>query len=168
VPHWASLVHLPQAPVVRLQVGAVVEEQGSVVVVPLSPLHATHPSLVASHTGVFPEHAALDVHCTHLPASAPVPHCVERQTIEPSTGVHGPSPFLYPQRLSVSQTPETHARAPSVVVHVPPGTGLPLVTCGWQIPLPERLSHQLPAPHSASVKQALPHAPVAVLQKGPA
>jgi len=68
-----------------------------------------------------------------------------------------------------SQTAETHARAPRIAVHVPPGTWIPFDVFGWQtpVPLPARSSHQLPVPHSASVKQAFPHAPVATLQKAP-
>jgi len=51
-------------------------------------------SLVASHTGVTPEHALLDVHWTQFPASAPVvAHRVERQTTAPFPAVQGPSPF---------------------------------------------------------------------------
>jgi hypothetical protein len=88
-----SLVHFPHAPVVRLHVGAVVDEQGSVTPVPLSPLQATHDSLVPSHTGVVPEHEALEMHASHLPASTPVPQIVDRQTSVPSSGVQGPSPF---------------------------------------------------------------------------
>ena len=62
-----------------------------------------------------------------------------------------------------------HARDPIVVEHVPPGTGSPFATFGWQTPAaPLRLSHQLPAPHSASVVHAVPHAPVVALQNGPA
>jgi hypothetical protein len=63
--------------------------------------------------------------------------------------------------------PETHARSPIVVVHVPPGIGSPSGTLGWQMPGPERLSHQSPLPHSASVVQLDPHPPVAMLQNGP-
>jgi hypothetical protein len=67
----------------------------------------------------------------------------------------------------VSHTAETQARAPRPAVHVPPGTGSPFDTFGWHWPVPERSLHQLPAPHSASVKQTFPHAPVDVLQNGP-
>jgi hypothetical protein len=35
------------------------------------------------------------------------------------------------------------------------------------MPGPEKLLHQLPAPHSASVWQAVVHAPVVVSQYGP-
>jgi hypothetical protein len=34
--------------------------------------------------------------------------------------------------------------------------------------MPAKLLHQLPAPHSASLKHVALHAPVTVLQKGPA
>jgi hypothetical protein len=70
--------------------------------------------------------------------------------------------------LSVSQTPATHARVATAPLHAPPGTGLPFCTFGWQRPAAVTLLHQLPAPHSLSVVQLLPHAPVVVLQKAPA
>jgi hypothetical protein len=54
-----------------------------------------------------------------------------------------------------------------VVVHVPPGIGSPSATLGWQTPAPDRLSHQSPVPHSESVVQLVPQAPVVVLQNGP-
>ena len=54
------------------------------------------------------------------------------------------------------------------MVHVPPGIGCPFGVCAWHAPVPLRLSHQFPAPHSESVKHRFPHAPVATSQKGPA
>jgi hypothetical protein len=153
-----------------MQYGAPVDEHGSVVAIPLSPLQPTQELVVGSQTGVIPLHVLLEVHWTQRPASGPlVAQIVERQTVVPSPALHGPSPFLDPQALSTSQTPETHARDPIVVVQVPPGTGSPFATFAWQTPAaPLRLSHHLPAPHSASVVHVLPQTPVVVLQNGPA
>ena len=41
-------------------------------------------------------------------------------------------------------------------------------TLGWHWPVPARSLHQLPVPHWLSFVQALPQAPVATLQMGPA
>jgi hypothetical protein len=161
-----SLPHLPQVPA-EAQYGRVELGHESVALEPLSPLHTTQVSVATSHTGVVEVHVVLDRHCSQRPVSGPVvAQRAERQTVLPE---HGPSPLANPHLLSfVSHTPDTQARPPSVVVHVPPGTWIPLLTFGWQMPGPERSSHQLPAPHSASAKQLLPHAPVVVSQYGPA
>jgi hypothetical protein len=68
----------------------------------------------------------------------------------------------------VSHTPETHARDPSVGVQVCPVTPVPLGSFGWQTPGPPNALHHCPDPHSASDWHAVVHAPVAVLQYGPA
>jgi hypothetical protein len=93
-----------------------------------------------------------------------------RQTGALGPGVHGASPFKRPQLLSVSHAPVRHARAPSDIVHVPPGTGWPFDVFGWHMPVPTppRSLHQFPTPHSTSVKHVVPHAPLVALQNGPA
>jgi hypothetical protein len=78
-----------------LHVGAKVDEQGSVTLVPLSPLQTTHVSVVPSQTGSAAGHVPEATHCSHLPAFGPVvAQIVERHTTVPSPAVQGPSPFL--------------------------------------------------------------------------
>jgi hypothetical protein len=65
-----------------------------------------------------------------------------------------------------TQRLDTHARIATAVTQLPPGTGCPFATFGWHAPASARLLHQFPAPHSASVKHVVPHAPEVVLQFG--
>jgi hypothetical protein len=57
-------------------------------------VHCTQTFLLVSQTDVGAEQSASALHCSHLPAFAPVVvQCVERQTRAPFVSVHGPSPF---------------------------------------------------------------------------
>jgi hypothetical protein len=162
-----SAVQVPQVPLAP-QKGSALVGHASVVLAPSSPLQTTHVFDVPSQTGVAVAQVALETQASHLPAFGPVvAQIVDRHTTGPVEDVHVGSPLARPQSPSLSQTPETQAREAIVETQAFPGTGFPLVTCGWHTPAPARLSHQLPLPHSASVLQLLPHAPVAVLQKGP-
>jgi hypothetical protein len=76
----------------------------------------------------------------------------------------------------VSQTPLTQTSAPAAAVHVPFSVGFMWApSVGMGVPFARSGVHEcavslhhLPAPHSASVVQVLPHAPVVVSQMGPA
>jgi hypothetical protein len=101
----------------RKQKGFVAVGQGSVEVVPLSPLQATQVFVLVLQTGVLPPHCEELVHWTqvpllvlqkgiapeqsesmvqptHTPAVGPVlPHFCERQTVSPLLESQGPSPL---------------------------------------------------------------------------
>src|SRR6185312_3816092 len=89
-------------------------------------------------------------------------HMPERQTVEPSSGVHGPSPSARPHSLSLlSQTPLAQVSIAAPLEQLPSsvgfmwggslGTGEPLASFGvhWCIDS----SHQLPPLQSASTLQ---------------
>jgi hypothetical protein len=136
---------------------------GSVAVDPLSPLHPAQVFCVELHTGVAPRHAAISgvVHCTHV---ADVGLHAGVEAVQLASLAH---PSHVPARAPLAtQVVDTHARVATATTQVPPGTGWPFDTFGWHIPAPARSLHQSPAPHSASVKHALPHVPVVVLQYG--
>ena len=120
-PAQSALVeHLPHVPTiepVRKQKGSSIVPQGSVAVLPKSPLHVTQVDELVLHTGsslghvaevvhwthvsvavlqvcVAPEHCELRRHATHSPWFAPVvAQIVERHSTAPSAPVQGPSPF---------------------------------------------------------------------------
>jgi hypothetical protein len=165
----ASVVQRPQAPV-AVHSGFAAVGHASVAFEPLSPLHAAHALAVASQTGVVPLHVEESAHASQSPAFAPVvAQIFDRHTVAPFEAVHGPSPFFRPQSPSwVSQTPDTQARPPSVVVHEPPGTGCPLSIFGEHTAGIVRSSHHRFDAQSLSVVQVVPQTPVAVLQIGPA
>jgi hypothetical protein len=136
---------------------------GSVEVDPLSPLHAAQVFCVALHTGVAPLQAAISgvVHCTHV---ADVGLHVGVGVVQSASLAHASH---VPARAPLAtQVVDTHACVATATTQVPPGTSWPFDTLGWHMPAPARSLHQSPAPHSASVKHALPHAPVVVLQYG--
>ena len=85
--------------------------------------------------------------------------------------------FGSPHKLSpVSHAPLTQTRVPTAAVHVlaigaPEGTGCPFGIFGAHVPAagnPVALLHHSCAEQSASTVQSAPHAPVVVLQIGPA
>jgi len=136
---------------------------GSVAVDPLSPLHPAQVFCVELHTGVAPLHAAISgvVHSTHVAdvgLHAGV-GAVQLASLAHVSHVPARAPLA-------TQIVDTHARVATARTQLPPGTGWPFDTFGWHIPALARSLHQSAAPHSASVKHALPHAPVVVLQYG--
>jgi hypothetical protein len=72
----------------------------------------------------------------------------------------------------VSQTPDEHTRAPAAAVHVPAvvGRGVPFASFVTHAPLPlvPRLHHWVAVLQSVSAWQAVPQAPLAESQTGPA
>jgi hypothetical protein len=130
---------------------------------------AVHALVAVLHTSAAGQSRSV-LHSSHRPAFGPeVAQTIDRHTLAPLELVHEPSPFLYPHPLSVvSHTPATHARAATVVEQVPPGTGWPFGTFAWHTPWPARSLHHRPAPQSPSVLHPVAHAPLALLQRGPA
>jgi hypothetical protein len=137
--------------------------QGSVAAEPLSPLHAAQADVLALHTGVLPEQAAGSpaVHWTQVAEAGLHTGVGAAQLASVAQASHVPA-----RGPVATHSIDTHARVATDTTQLPPGTGWPLGTLGWHAPGPARLLHQLPAPHSASVKQADPHAPDATLQNG--
>jgi hypothetical protein len=187
-------VQLPHAPE-DAQNGAFDCVHASVVLLPKSPLHATHwfeaeqrgvspvhakelafvhstQAPVDEHAGVVPVQSLSDAHPWHVPALGPLcSQTPERQpgSCTPASPAHD-APLGRPHSLStVLQIPVWHARAPSWGVQVPPGTVCPLAVCAWQTPGIVIWSlHHCPLPQTASLEHVLPQAPVITSQRGPA
>jgi hypothetical protein len=145
-PSQSTLVwHTVQAPV-DVQVGAAFEHE-SALELPKSPAQGPQVLVDGLHAGICPVQVdvLLDVQATHslvvgehagsagLVQSVSVEHGSHVPELGPCEGhaperhciglVHIP-PEPMPHSLSVvSHAPARHARAPMVVVHVPPGTG---------------------------------------------
>ena len=108
---------------------------------------------------------------SHLPEFAPA--VMHTPLMHSGVVVHPGSPSSMPHTLPVgSQTPLEQTSVAAAAVHVPlsvgfvcavsVGIGVPFARVG--VHCPSVSSHQLPAPHSASVVQLLVQAPVVVLQ----
>jgi len=173
----ASVAVLPLSPLqvahaddAGLQTGSAVGHIADVV-------HCAHALVVRLQLGVALGHCESITHASQRPLFTPVvAQMFERQTALPFVPVHGPSPFAKPHSLSlVSHTPLTQTTVPAAAVHVPfsvgpvwaasVGTATPFAS--WGVHMCAVSLHQLPAPQSASVKQAVPHEPVVGLQNGP-
>jgi hypothetical protein len=85
----SSPLHAVHVSVVTLQSGVAPEHAEA-----FDAVHATHVALVVSHAGVAPAQFESDAHCPHFPASGPVEaHTDERHTVVASLLSHGPSPL---------------------------------------------------------------------------
>ncbi len=118
------------------------------------------------HAGVGAAQFTSLAHDSHNPAFA-WPGGTHAPAMHSRVVVQVPSPSWIPQTFPfVSQTAVRQARAPEVseqgIGSVPP-----LAIFGSQVPGPGMLLHHSVAPHSASVKQAVPQAPLVALQNGP-
>ena len=160
----ASVAPEPRSPLQEAQVSEVASHTGLLPTQSVASLgvHWTHWFFVVSHAGVGDAQVESSTHASQRPLFAPlVAHTVERHTVVPFTPVHGPSPFLKPQRLSTSQTLLWHTSVPAGAVHEPFSVGfmccgsvgitMPFGSCGAHACIASL--HQVPAAQSASTLQ---------------
>jgi hypothetical protein len=165
VGQFASMRHCTQTSV-ALQNGV-----APVHAVPLVDVHWTHVLLVGLHAGVGASQLMSPAQGSHLPVFGPV--VMHTPLMHSGVVVQPGSPSSIPHTWTVgSQTPLAQTRVAAAAVQVPLSVGF---VCGASVGiavafgsvglhLPSASSHQLPAPHSASLVQVLSHAPVVVLQ----
>jgi hypothetical protein len=137
-------------------------------------VHWTQLLVVRLHAGVGVAQFVSLAHGSHLSVFPPV--VMHTPAMHSGVVVHPGSPSLMPHTFPfVSQTPVVHTSVAAAAVQVPlsvgfvcgasVGTGVLFGSVG--VHLPSASSHQLPAPHWASVVQVVVQAPVVVLQIGP-
>jgi hypothetical protein len=137
-------------------------------------VHCTHALVVRLQAGVGAAQFVSLAQGSHLSLFAPVVmHC---PAMHSGVVVQPGSPSLMPHTFPlVSQTPVVQTSVAAAAVQVPfsvgfvcgasVGIGVAFASVG--VHLPRASSHQLPAPHSASVVQVVVQAPVVVSQNGP-
>jgi hypothetical protein len=137
-------------------------------------VHWTHVFVVGLQAGVGASQLMSLAQGSHLPVFAPV--VMHTPPMHCAVVPHPGSPSSMPHTLPLgSHTLLAQTSAAAAAVHVPLSVGFACAaSVGMAVPFarvgvhcPSDSSHQLPAPHSASVVQALVHAPVVVLQNCP-